>query len=60
MNDKWKQNLQAILNDRDKTTAKVYHGKDGGRPDYKTDLGAKAIDPRITLDWVREGFERNV
>ena len=51
---------QAIINDRDKTNAKVYHGKDGGRPAYETYLDAKAIDPRITLDWTRDWFKRNV
>ena len=40
--------------------AKVYHGKDGGRPAYKTYTDAKAIDPRITLDWVKDWFKRNV
>ncbi len=39
----------AIINDRDKTIAKVYDGADGGRPAYKTYTDAKAIDPRITL-----------
>ncbi len=51
---------QAIINDRDKTIARVYHGKDGGRPAYKTYLDAKAIDPIITLDWVRNWFKLNV
>ena len=51
---------QAIINDRDKTIAKVYHGQDGARPAYKTWLDAKAIDPRISLDWVRDWFKRNV
>ena len=48
---------KAIINDRDKTIAKVHHG---GRPAYKTDLDAKAIDPRITLDWVKGWFKKNV
>ncbi len=51
---------QAIINDIDKTIAKVYHGKDGGRPAYTTYKDAKAIDPWITLDWVRDWFKRNV
>ena len=49
---------QAIINDRDKIIAKVYHGKDGGRPAYKTHLDTKAIDSRITLDWVRSWFQK--
>ena len=50
----------AIIEDRDKTIRKVYHGKDGGSSAYKTYLDAKAIDPRITLDWVRGWFKKNV
>ncbi len=48
-----------IVEDRDKTIRRVYHGKDGGRTAYKTDLDAKAIDPRITLDWTRDWCKRN-
>ena len=44
---------QEIINDRYKTIAKVYHGKDGGRPAYKTYLDAKAIKPGITLEFVK-------
>ncbi len=50
---------QAIINDRDKTIANMYHGQDGARPAYKTWLDAKAIDPRITLDWVLVWFKRS-
>ena len=51
---------EAIINDRDKTIAQVYFGKDGGSTPYKTYLDAKAIDPRITLDWVRSWFSKNI
>ena len=54
------QEQEAEINDRDKTIARLYHGKDGGRSAYKTWLDAKAIDPRITLDWVRGWFKKNV
>ena len=50
----------AVVEDRDKTIRRVYYGKDGGRSAYKTYLDAKAIDPRITLDWVRGWFKKNV
>ena len=50
----------AIVEYRDKTIRRVYHGKDGGSSAYKTYLDAKAIDPRITLDWVRGWFKKNV
>ena len=50
----------AVVEDRDKTIRRVYYGKDGGRSAYKTYLDAKAIDPRITLDWVRGWFKNNV
>jgi hypothetical protein len=50
----------AQVKDMDNTIRKVYHGKDGGRTAYKTDLDAKEIDPQITLDWVRGWFRRNI
>ena len=50
----------AVVEDRDKTIRRVYYGKDGGSSAYKTYLDAKAIDPRITLDWVRDWFKKNV
>ena len=43
-----------------KTIRRVYYSKDGGRPAYKTYLDAKAIDPQITLDWVRGWFKTNI
>ena len=43
----------ATIEDRDKTIRRVYYGKDGGSTAYKTYLDAKAIDPRIPLDWVK-------
>ena len=48
----------ATIEDRYTTIRKVYYGKDGGSTAYKTYLDAKAIDPRITLDWVRGWVER--
>ena len=50
----------AIVEDRDNTIRRFYYGKEGGSTAYKTYLDAKAIDPRITLDWVRDWFKRNV
>ena len=50
----------ADVEDRDKTIRRVYYSKDGGSSAYKTYLDAKAIDPRITLDWVRGWFKNNV
>ena len=50
----------ATIEDRDKTIRRVYCGKYGGSTAYKTYLDAKAIDPRITLDWVRDWFRENV
>ena len=52
--------MDDVIEERDKTIAKVYFGKDGGRTPYKTYLDAKAIDPRITLDWVRSSFSKNI
>ena len=48
------------MNDRDKVIAKIYYGKEGRQTPYKTWLDAKAIDPRITLDWVRGWFKSNI
>ena len=50
----------AEIEDKNKTIRKVFYAKDGGRTPYKTWLDAKAIDPRITLDWVRSWFNKNV
>ncbi len=50
----------ATIEDRDKTIRRVYHGKDGGCTAYKTYLDAKPLDPRITLEWVRDWFKKNV
>ena len=50
----------AIVEDRDTTSRRVYHGKEGGSTAYKTYLDAKAIDPIITFDWVRDWFKKNV
>lgn len=50
----------AIFEDREKTIRRVYYSKDGGNTAYKTYLDAKAIDPRITLDWTRDWFKKNV
>ena len=50
----------AVVEDIDKTIRRVYYGEDGGSTPYKTYLDAKAIDPRITLDWVRVWFKKNV
>ena len=50
----------AVIEERDKTIRSVFYGKDGGSTPYKTYLDAKAIDPRITLDWVRDWFKKNV
>ena len=47
----------ATIEDRDKTIRTFYYGKDGGSTAYKTHLDAKAIDPRVTLDWVRGWFK---
>ena len=38
----------------------MYHGTHGGSSAYRTYLDAKAIDPRITLDWTRDWFKKNV
>ncbi len=51
---------QAGMNDKDKVIAKVYRGREGGQPPYKTYLDAKAIDPSITLDWTKSWFKLNV
>ena len=48
---------EADVEDRDKTIRRVYYSKDWGNSAYKTYLDAKAIDPRITLDWVRGWFK---
>ena len=50
----------AILDDEIKTIAKVYRGKDGGKPAYKTYLDAKAIKPGITLELVKGWRKQNV
>ena len=50
----------AGINEKIKVIASVYRGKEGGKPAYKTWLEAKAINPRITLDWVRNLFKLNV
>ena len=52
--------ISTVIEERDKTIRSVFYGKDGGSTPYKTFLDAKAIDPRITLDWVRAWFKRNV
>ncbi len=49
----------AIIQERDNNFRRVYYEKDGGGTAYKTYLDAKAIDPRITLDWVRDWFKKN-
>ena len=46
--------------EKDNTIRKVYFGKEGGRTVYKTYVDAKAIDPQITLDWVKGWFDKNV
>ena len=51
---------QAGINAKDKVIAKIYYGKEGGQPAYKTWLEAKVIDPGITLDWVKSWFRLNV
>ena len=48
---------QAIIDDEIRTIAKVYAGKEGGRPAYKTWQDAKAINPSITLDWTKSWFK---
>ncbi len=47
----------AGINEKDKVIAKIYHG---GQPAYKTWQEAKAINPRITLDWTKDWFKKNV
>ena len=54
------ERAQAVMNDRDKTIAKVFYGPGGRSTPYKTHLDAKAIDPRITLDWTKDWFIKNV
>ncbi len=49
-----KKKQQAIINDREKTIATNYRGKEEIKPASKTYLDTKAIDPRITLDWARD------
>ena len=51
---------EAIANDRDKTIARLYYGKDGGSTPCKPYLDANAIDSIITLDWVRSWFKKNI
>jgi hypothetical protein len=50
----------AIVQDRDTTIRRVYHGKECGSTGYKTYLDAKAIDPIMKFDWVRDCFKKNV
>ncbi len=50
----------AIIEGRHKTIRRVYYSKTGGGTAYKTYLDAKAIDPRITLDWERDWFEKTM
>ena len=50
----------AGINEKSKVIASVYRGKEGGKPAYKTWLEAKAINPRITLDWTKAWFKKNV
>ena len=50
----------AIIKQRDETIRRVYYSKSGGSTAYKTYLDAKTIDKRITLDWVRDWFKKNV
>ena len=45
---------------KDRVIARIYRGKDGGQPPRKTWLDAKAIDPSITLDWVKSWFRLNI
>ncbi len=40
--------------------AKVFRGKEGGRPAYKTYLDAKAIKPGITLELVKGWLKQNI
>ena len=54
------QEQAADVADRGKTIRNIYYAKDGGNTPYKTWLDAKAIDPKITLDWVRDWFKKNV
>ena len=54
------EDMDDVVEERDKTIRSVYYGKEGGRTPYKTYLDAKAKDPRITLDWVRDWFKKNV
>ena len=51
---------QAEVDATNKVIAKIYFGKEGGLPAYKTWLEAKAIDSGITLDWVKHWFKLNV
>ncbi len=51
---------QAEMDAKDKVIAKVYHGKEGGQPPYKTWSDAKAIDSNITLDWTKSWLRLNI
>ncbi len=51
---------QANIDDEIKTIAKVYRGKEGGRPAHKTYKDAKATNPGITLSVVKDWIKKNV
>ena len=51
---------KAQIKRMDDAISKIYHSKDGGRTTYKLWLDAKAVDPEITLDWVRGWLRNNV
>ena len=50
----------AIIEEINKIIRRVYYSKSGGSTAYKTYLDSKTIDNRITLDWVRDWFKKNV
>ncbi len=50
----------AISEEWDQFIRRDYYSKNGGSTAYKTYLDAKFIDPRITLDWVRDWFRKNI
>ena len=51
---------QAGVNEKNKVIPQIYYGSEGGQPAHKTWLEAKAINPSITLDWVKSWFRLNI